>query len=272
MLRRRSDGVEYSFLKGMDIGSIAVPAVWRPPKGWDRNTDSVPNASLQNGFQYLRREGGVEAYLDKQTGKEVFIGRMYPDPPGMNIFTDYYKLGAELVQSYIELDGAGRRVQGIYNWEGRRAAERGIEYLKIATITDSGNWAADWFLGKAYQALADHANSYGYFKSAHRMNPGEDFVCRELSRECPELGKTEEGVSIAQTNVKLSPGKPELACNLGVALFLNGDLEEAKCLLQQIRDQAPDDPIPGKLLAIIAQVQSGKRKQPRTLGELQKRG
>jgi tetratricopeptide (TPR) repeat protein len=269
-LQRRSDGVAYCFLKGTEAGDIAVPQGWRPSEGWDRNTRSVSHSSIEDQLQFLRRESGVEVYFDKRSGKEVYLGRMYQDPPGLNVFTDYYKLGNELVRSYMELEEVGRRTQGVHGRDDRRIVEKGIEYLRIATITDPDNWAAYWFLGKAYQALADHAKAYGYFKSAYRMNPGEDVVCRELGRECLELGRTEEGVSITQAVLNLCPDDAGLVCNLGVALFLNGDLQEARRVVGLSLEQSPDDPIAKNLLAVIALVESGKRIQPRTLADLQK--
>ncbi len=281
VVQRRPDGIPYCSLKGVEEGSIAAPDWWRPDdslssgarvagreNGQGKGAAAARHADDRDRLQFLRKEGNVEVYFDRLAMKEAYIGRMYEDPPDMNAFTDYFKLGADLVYPYLYIVGADR--QDWRSRDGRRKVEQGIHYLRIATLSDPENWPAFWYLGKTYQAVQDHAKAYSAFKSSFHIGPDQPDVCRELGRECLELGKTAEGVSIAQAAVKLCPDDAGLVCNLGLALFLNGDLQEAARAVQQSLELSPDDPIARNLLAIIAQVQSGKRKQPRTLGELQR--
>jgi hypothetical protein len=269
-LQRTPDGVAFCSLKGIETDKIAVPNGWKLENSLSKKFTKVDNSNVEGRLQYLRTDGNVDVFLDKQTMKEVFMGRTSKENHGMTNIADFLKKGAELINPYIFL--TDRNASDVESVEGRKNIKQGIEYLELVTQLDTQNWAAYWFLGKTQQALHNDEKAYGYFKSAFEINPNHPDVCRELMMTCLQLGKTDEGLLAAKSGVRLAPNDPGLLANLGLALFLNANLAEAKKAAEQSLAQSPSDSITKNLLMMILQVQNGKRKQPRKISDLMKAG
>jgi hypothetical protein len=270
VFQRTPDGVAFCSLKGIEIGKIAVPNGWKLENSLSKKFTKVDNNNVIGRLQYLRTDGKVDVFLDKQTNKEVYMGRSSRENQGMICVADFLKKGVELVNPYIF--GTNGKILNINSLEGRKDTDQGIEYLELVTHLDTQNWTAYWFLGKTYQTLSNNEKAFGYFKSAYKINPNHADICRELMMECLQLGKTDEGLSVAQSAVKLAPNDPGLLANLGLALFLNANLAEAKNVAKQSLALSPSDQITKNLLMMITQVQNGKRQQPRKISDLMKVG
>ena len=76
------------------------------------------------------------------------------------------------------------------------------------------------------------------------------------------LGKSREAVDAARHAVALVPDNAGLKANLGLALLVHGDVEEALRTTKAALSAAPDDPITKNLLGLIEDVRDGKRPRP----------
>ena len=54
---------------------LATPAGWRYEDSLSANFKFVANEEMNDKMKFLRREDGVDVYLDLSTGKEVFVAR-----------------------------------------------------------------------------------------------------------------------------------------------------------------------------------------------------
>lgn len=59
--------------KGKPIGEVAFPFGWRYETSLSKRTLSVDSKNLEKRLIFLRSKGGVDFYLDAQTGEEVFV-------------------------------------------------------------------------------------------------------------------------------------------------------------------------------------------------------
>jgi Flp pilus assembly protein TadD len=141
--------------------------------------------------------------------------------------------------------------------------------LKQAVQLNSLNWQAHWYLGKVLQAVSDLDGAYKNFKAAYELEPEDPNVCRELMKTCLDLGKTNEGVVVAHSVVEANPNDLEWLVNLSVSLLLDTQLDEAREVATAACKADPTDVISENILAIISEVQSGKRPQPRKFSDLQ---
>jgi tetratricopeptide (TPR) repeat protein len=270
IFQRTPEGVAFCAVKGMETNNIAVPNGWNFENSLSNKFTKVDNKDVDVRLQYLRTEGNVDVFLDKQTTKEVYMGRTSEANHGITSVADIFKKGVELVDPYIFI--SDRKASKIESAEDNDKIKRGIEYLELVVQLETQHWAAYWLLGKTQQTLQNAEKAYSNFKSAFSINPSHPDVCRELMMECLQLGKTEEGIEVAKTAVKIDSNDPGLLANLGLALFLNANLDEAKRTAEKALAQAPSDPITRNLLMMITQVQNGKRPQPRKISDLMEAG
>lgn len=62
-------------LKGCRSKCLIYPDGWEYEKSLSREYIFVPNEHLEKSLKYLRHENRLDVYLNKLTGKEVYIGR-----------------------------------------------------------------------------------------------------------------------------------------------------------------------------------------------------
>lgn len=57
---------------GLDV---YVPDGWTYEGSMSESVNFVPTEEVESRLKYLREEGGLQVYLDRETGKELFLGR-----------------------------------------------------------------------------------------------------------------------------------------------------------------------------------------------------
>jgi len=75
--------------------------------------------------------------------------------------------------------------------------------------------------------------------------------------ECLKLGRTKQAIAAARHARELKPNDMGLVANLGLALMIGGELEEAAETIEVALAGAPDDPISQKLKQRIADIRAG---------------
>lgn len=262
---RYPDGVAYCAFKGTEPGKIAVPSGWQFENSLSAQFTYIPNEEASERVEFLRHENGVDVFLDKQTGEEVYMGRL-KDDEGMTNVEQFFNRGVELIKPYIFLVDVPS--ENPNTEQGQKNISQGIEYLQVVTKLQSNHWPAYWQTGKAFQAICNNEQAYENFKKAYEIKPDEVDICRELMMACLEMGRTDEGVSVAWAAVQLEPNNAGLWANMSLALLLNAQLTKAKQAAEKALEIDPSDQITQNLLMAISQVQSGKWPQPRKMSDL----
>jgi tetratricopeptide (TPR) repeat protein len=154
--------------------------------------------------------------------------------------------------------------------EARKRLEEGRALLRSA-VARKATFPSTWFLGKAELRLGNYEAAAEAFERACAVNPEQPDGQRELCSAYLELARTKDALRAAKRAVELRPDDPTLRCNLAVALLLAGDLEGARREVRTSTARDPNDPITRSVAEVIDEIAAGRRKQPRTLAELENR-
>jgi tetratricopeptide (TPR) repeat protein len=175
-----------------------------------------------------------------------------------------YKKGTALVSPHIWLNG---RMPKLTN-QASSDLQLGIRYLRAVTTYNPSNWNAHWIIGKAYQALRRHQDSYQSFKNAYAIEKNNPNVAREYADACLQLGYGAEAVTLAIAAIQAAPQDAGLRANLALAHLIAGDIALAKRAIEESLQMNPADEISKRVQRVICDVADGKRIQPRTMSDL----
>ena len=208
-------------------------------------------------LEFLRLDNNVEVFMNKETGKEVFIGRT-SDP-----IESMYLSASETVRKHFRTVGQDV-LQGA---ESEEVAEA-VEVLQRVRDALPEFWQAMFFMGKGQIALGQLEDAYDSFQSAFKLEKSVEGIPRELGGVCLELGRFEEAVEIAQQATVLQPDNPETLGNLALIYLMAKKWEPAKKAIASALKLAPDDKINLHVKQIIDDVVTGARPQPKSINDL----
>jgi hypothetical protein len=121
-------------------------------EGWDPKVGSgltfADRDSLDN-LEFLRLDGNVEVYRNKQTGKEVYIGRTAPPLEAM------FKSAGDTITKHLVTAGE-KPVRG----GDAEKVEEAVEMLGQVIAARPDVWNAHWLRGKGLMALGKHEMAY----------------------------------------------------------------------------------------------------------------
>lgn len=231
-------------------------------EGWDPKVGSglvFHDPSSMQFLEFLRLENNVEVFLNKKTGKEVFIGRTSTPVDAL------FRTAAEVVRKHFVHPGAPA-LSGPAAAEVSRAA--GLLEKVVSEAPDW--WNAQWYFGKSQLALGNYTKAYEAFRHAYRIKQDVEPILRELAGTCLELRRFDEAVEVAQAAVTLDPGNAESLGNLAVAFLLAGRLVPARKAINAATKIAPNDRINQTISRVLLEVETGRREQPQSLRDLTK--
>ncbi len=228
--------------------------------GWDPKVGSglvFHDPRSMHFLEFLRLENNVEVFLNKKTGKEVYIGRTSTPVDAL------FKTASEIVRKHFVT--AGEPVLS-----GTAAAEvSDAASMLEKVIKESPDWwNAQWFYGKSQVALGHPEVAYEAFRRAYQVEKNVEGILRELAGVCLELRRFDEAVSVAESAVSLDPGNVELLGNLALAFLLAGRLGPARKTIDAAARINPSDQINQTIARMLREVEEGKREQPKSLQDL----
>jgi tetratricopeptide (TPR) repeat protein len=186
-----------------------------------------------------------------------------------SVHNSYYQEGSGLITPYMRLHGVPEKSTS--SNKAKADISRGIALLEAVVAYNTNNWAACWTIGKAYQALGNSDKACDAFGRAYGIQRENADVAREYMFECLNLGRTTEAISAAEYAVSLSPKDAGLHANVALAYTLAGRIADAKAAISKSLEIDPRDNISLTLRRVIQEIADGKRRQPRTMAELEGR-
>ncbi|MDB5346954.1 MAG: hypothetical protein JWP89_5331 [Schlesneria sp.] len=228
-------------------------------EGWSPERGSgllFKDATDPDNLTFLRTEGNVDVYFDKQGQRELYSSRTNPDPDAV------FKAAAGVIQQY--LSAIGSRLPSEKIAEVRRA----ISDLEGIESQASEAWQIPFFIGKGQQILGEIDFAHASFRKAYALDQDTEVILRELAGMCLELGKSEEAVRIGEKAAALAPDSATTLGNLACAYLIAARIPAAMTTVKAAILLDQKDEINQRLLRIITDVASGKRSQPRCMSDL----
>ena len=247
-------GVTAAWLKATDPEPMVVPSCYRPTKPFVHLSEE----EVAERLEFLRREGDVLVYLDKETGAEVYSSSHTQDPGLPDDVEERFQKVLGTIESLLTYNGIPKRL----GWLRRRRLSKGIAELESMTAASGPTWRVWWFLGMARRSASDPEGAYDAFREAYRENPEHVGVVREYCGQCIALGLGKEAVALGRRSCALDPTDAGLRANLALALVVSGDMQGASDECAQARAADPDDPVTRGLEAMINDVVAGRRERP----------
>jgi Tfp pilus assembly protein PilF len=180
---------------------------------------------------------------------------------------EIYEPGSQLISPHMQLLNRDPRVTRSV----KEQVTRGIRDLDAVTTFNPENWAAFWIKGKGYQVLGEHEAANSEFKASFDIQKENPDVAREYAASCLELGHGAEAVRVAQHAIDVTPDDAGLYANLALAFLIDGKNSEAKKAVEQALAMAPQDKISQAVRGVVDDVIAGKRGQPKTMADLNKK-
>jgi tetratricopeptide (TPR) repeat protein len=234
--------------------SVVAREGWNPQVG---SGLSFYDRDSQDNLKFLRLQDNVEVFLNKETGKEVYLGRTSTPVEAM------FKTASQVIGGHFVT--AGEKPL-----RGQAAAEvaGAVEMLDKVIVAAPDSWNVLWFHGKGQMALGNLELAYRSFRRAYELEKNVEAVPRELAGVCLELGKFDEAVKVAEQAAALAPDNAGLLGNLAIAYLLaNRTAEAQKSIAAAIR-VTQDDKVNNCLDQVIREVAEGKRPRPYSLADL----
>ncbi|MCX4241619.1 tetratricopeptide repeat protein [Paraliomyxa miuraensis] len=247
-------GVQAAWLRGANPEPLVVPFSYRP----EARIFDLGAEEAAERFEFLRREGNIEVYRDRQTDQEVYRGRTTEDAALPEDVGQRFLRAVESIEPLLAWDGIPKRL-GLLE---RRRLRKGIAALEGLTGTTRGAWRIWFYLGMARRSARDAQGAYEAFREAYHDNAEHSDVVREYSGQCLALGRGEEAVALARRNCERNPNDASLRSNLALALMIADDMPEAKQQVDRARAMEPDDPITAALARMIDDVLAGRTRRP----------
>ena len=173
-----------------------------------------------------------------------------------NELKDLYTKSCNLISPYIYLEGE-IPIKNAESQEGQTALNEGIEGFKLVLEEAEENWAAWWFLGKAYQCTNNHEDAYDSFLKAYRNNLEHQDIIRELALECLMTSRFTSAAYYCNVAIEFDPSDCTLWSNMSVAHLFNNKIDKAEYWAKKTLEKIPDDKPAATVLKFTEGINNG---------------
>ena len=206
-----------AWLAGTEPDKLIAREGWSPEKGSGLTFARVDDPNLE----FLRLDGDVEVYLNKETGEEVFLARAIPNPDVV------YATASKVI-----LDNRIEPGQTPLNGEVAAEVRNAVTSLEDLLEHNEPTWRLYFCIGKGREALGDLGGAYEAMKLAHEADDEEtELILRELGGMCLQLGSADEAVAVTEKAAAIQPDDPATLGNLACAYLIAARLDEAEATI-----------------------------------------
>jgi tetratricopeptide (TPR) repeat protein len=115
--------------------------------------------------------------------------------------------------------------------------------FEAATKKNPNDAQAFYNLGMACEKLGDKTAAEAAYKSALSVRPDFDTAAAALSSLQLDAGRVDDALAVARAGLAKHPGSAALHENMGVAMAMRGDRDNATAELEQAIKVAPSEPM-----------------------------
>jgi tetratricopeptide (TPR) repeat protein len=226
---------------------IAVPEGWTYERSLSKDGPGFMSASLKGDrLKFLRREDGVDVYLDLQTNTELYAGR--PQIAGETPSALQTQISAAFHEALaIEAKGALPRRPRFWQKPDARYQKLNDELLPVMGQIVKGPGRemafAHFTLGVILRLLDRRPEAVRALSKARELAPDTVGILRDLVRCLGELGKPREALPYAREAAALAPTDAAELGNLAACLMQCGQVDEARSVIDRALEFEPDDAI-----------------------------
>jgi len=250
------DKAVIAWMEGTQLETVTAREGWDPAVG---SGLVFHDPSKTQDLEFLRLEDHLEVFLNKKTGKEVFIGRTSTPVDSMFISA------SRVIKCHFVAAG-----EPPLSGEAREEVARAATMLEEVLAEVPQWWNALWFYGKSQLALGDYEAAYQALSDAYKLEKSVEAIPRELGGVCLELKKFDESVEIAEAALALEPSNAELLGNLSVSYLLAARVDAARKAVEAGLKIDPEDKINQTISRIVSEVEDGRREQPESFADMRK--
>ena len=250
------DKISVCRLAGTRLGELAMPEGWNLNNSLNAYEEYIPIEERYSKLQFVEYKDGIEVFLYNVLDEKIYSGRPFGGGNEVLMSHDFREKGLELLNSYLSIASYSCFLRDSDIEEERGNLRIGIQYLKESARLHPYDWVTFWYLGKAYQAIEEYSQAYRHFKSAYNLYNEDPDVFKGLMQTCWELEKDKEALSVASAAVKSWPDEAEWISDLGQALLLDGQVQNAENLLIKASRMDPEDDLTKTRIELLSEVKS----------------
>lgn len=146
--------------------------------------------------------------------------------------------------------------------------KRSISLLKKAIRLNPDSWQAYRLMGAAHRALWELNDAYLALHKAYLNVPEDPDITSEYIVSLIELDRTDDALEVSRDAIKKFPDRADIRIDHGLALLLNGKVEEAFTQIEKTMAHGTENPEARKLLEYIGGVKTGKKPCPKSYWEM----
>jgi hypothetical protein len=243
-----TDGKKLSicWLAGQLPEGIAVPQGWTYERSFSASGPGFMSMSLiGDRLKFLRRQNGVEVYLDLQTNKEVYSGRSQIS--GDTLGALQTQIDAIVHEALaIEAKGAVPTPKQLTSPDPQYERLNGKllpEVERIANGPGREMMLAHFAQGRILRLLGRLPDAERAFRRANKLRPGTVGVLRDLVRCIAEQRRPREALPFAKEAASIDPTDVSVLGNLAACLLQCGEDEESLNVIERALVINPNDDI-----------------------------
>ncbi|QNK66991.1 tetratricopeptide repeat protein [Variovorax sp. PAMC26660] len=265
--------VAVAFLKGTREQRIVMPGGWKFQGSVSQKPLDFVRTDASR-LEFIRSQGNVEVYWDKEQQCEVYVGRPYgTQPSGGRALSDAQRDEHNRVWDQARGIADKHKIYALVppfkpGFLVAREMRKAIALLEKVLALHPGNAAALWMQGKFLQLLGEFDASLDCLSKAYLIDPGNTAHSREAGISATEAGKLDVAVFYAQEALKATPGDAGLRTNLAVAHLFAGNMAAARKEIDTARSAEPDDPITRSVWVLVREVAAGRMRRPTRTSEI----
>ena len=227
-----------------DSMSLAVPEGWKFEGSFSDKFTYVPAEDMSERLKPLSEEKGVKVFLDRQTGKKVYLGSTRP-PEADAEYAAIARITQRAVMLAQEADTAFRTQDT--ETGGAVFTELTDELLpEIRQLTDRAHHHvgfAHHAHGLVLRVLKLKDKALEQFLKAYDYLPEAIDPLLEIVRCYGELDRPADAEPYARRGVEVDPDSPATWGNLAMTLIQLHRREEARSALDRALELDPENPI-----------------------------
>jgi tetratricopeptide (TPR) repeat protein len=214
---------------------------------------------ISQNFEFVRRDGVIDVYREKSTGKLVY-------------HTRHTETDDEMFRQALDAVWMHRREPGTPPIQGDdQTVVRGvIEKLQSLAAKNPNSANVALGLGMAWFAIDNCERALQSLSRASELDSDNAVILKECAGVCLATNDFKTALELGRRAVSIKPDDVELLGNLAVIQLLGDQVSDAQQTIDRAVELDANDVVNKNVRAIIRDVVAGRRRRPATLEGMMK--